>query len=53
MPLSRYNKAFGGKPGAARKAKAAMREQYGDDKGDRVFYASVAKKRPGLVKRKD
>lgn len=53
MPLSRYNKAFGGKPGAAKKAHAAMVEQYGKDKADRAFYASVNKRRPGLLKGKD
>lgn len=52
-PLSRYNRAYGGQPGAAKKAHAAMVEQYGKDKADRVFYATVNKKRPGLLKRKD
>ena len=53
MPLSRYNKAFGGAKGSAAKAHAAMVEQYGKEQGERVFYATVNKKRPGLVKRKD
>lgn len=53
-PMSRYDSAYGGKKGAARKAHAAMVEQYGSkEKADRVFYSTVNKKRPGLVKRKD
>jgi hypothetical protein len=52
-PLSRYDSAYGGKPGSARKALASMRETYGKEKADRVFYAKVAQKRPGLLKRKD
>jgi hypothetical protein len=50
MPMSRYNKAFGGKAGSAAKAHAAMVKEYGADKGERVFYASVNKRRPGLIK---
>ena len=49
MPLSRYNKAFGGSKGSAEKAHAAMTKEYGAKKGERVFYATVNKKRPGLV----
>ena len=49
MPMSKYNKAYGGAPGSAAKAHAAMVSQYGKDKGERVFYATVNKKRPGLV----
>jgi hypothetical protein len=51
MPMSRYNKAFGGKKGSAAKAHAAMVEQYGKEKAERVFYATVNKKRPGLIRR--
>ena len=51
-PLSNYNKAFGGKPGAAAKAKRAMQAQYGAEKGERIFYSSVNKRRPGLLKGK-
>jgi hypothetical protein len=50
--LSNYNKAFGGKPGAAKRAHAEMVKTYGADKADRVFYASVNKRRPGLLKGK-
>lgn len=53
MPLSNYNSAFGGQAGAAKKAHAAMVAQYGAEKADRVFYASVNKRRPGLLKRTD
>lgn len=51
MPLSRYNKAFGGGKGSAEKAHAAMVEEYGQKKGEAVFYATVNKKRPGIVRR--
>lgn len=44
MPLSRYNKAFGGKRGAAAKAHAAMAEEYGAKKGEEVFYATKNKR---------
>jgi hypothetical protein len=44
-PLSEYDKYFGGKPGAAAKAKAAMIEEYGEEKGEQVFYAKINKKR--------
>jgi len=44
MPISKYNAAFGGKRGAAAKAMAAMREQYGDKKGTQVFYATKNKR---------
>ncbi len=40
MPLSKYNEAFGGKPGSAAKAHASMVEQYGSEKGEHVFYAT-------------
>ena len=39
MPLSRYDRQFGGKKGSARKAKRAMAKQYGAKKGEQVFYA--------------
>ena len=43
MPLSKYNKAFGGKKGSATKAHAAMVKQYGAKKGEQVFYATKNK----------
>ena len=45
MPLAKYNKAFGGKPGSASKAHASMVEQYGPVKGERVFYATMNKRK--------
>lgn len=45
MPLSKYNKAFGGKKGSARKAKRAMMEHYGPEKGEDVFYGKVNKEK--------
>lgn len=50
MPLSRYDKHFGGK-GGAEKAHAAMQEQYGKEKGEEVFYATLNKKRSSAVKK--
>lgn len=43
MPLSKYDRNFGGKKGSARKAHAAMLEQYGAKKGEQVFYATKNK----------
>lgn len=43
MPLSKYDRNFGGKRGSAAKAKAAMIEQYGEEKGESVFYAKKNK----------
>ncbi len=44
MPLSRYNKAFGGKKGSAVEAHDAMVKEYGPKKGESVFYATKNKK---------
>lgn len=43
MPLSKYDKAFGGKKGSASKAHAAMVKEYGEKKGNQVFYAKKNK----------
>jgi hypothetical protein len=40
MPLSKYNKQFGGKPGSATKAHDSMLSEYGPEKGEQVFYAT-------------
>lgn len=48
MPLSRYDHLFGGRGGAA-KAHAAMVKQYGAEKGEEVFYASIKKRRKKRV----
>lgn len=45
MPMSRYNKYFGGGKGSAEKAHAAMVKEYGGEKAERVFYATVNKKK--------
>lgn len=50
MPISRYNAAFGGKPGSAQKAHDAMMKEYGAKEGTSVFYAMVNKKKPGLIR---
>lgn len=50
MPLSKYNSRFGGKSGSAAKAKAAMQKQYGAEKGEQVFYATVNKRKGRGVK---
>lgn len=44
MPLSNYNEQFGGKKGSAAKAHAAMIEKYGEEKGERIFYATKNKR---------
>lgn len=43
MPLSRYDKYFGGKRGAAEEARSAMKRTYGSKDGEHVFWARVAK----------
>jgi len=48
MPLSKYDKAFGGKKGSAAKAHAAMAKEYGDKKGEKVFYATKNKRMGGM-----
>lgn len=45
MPMSKYNKQFGGKPGSAAKAKQAMVQEYGAKKGKQVFYATKNKRK--------
>jgi len=45
MPLSKYNKQFGGKQGSAEKAHSAMVKEYGAKKGEQVFYATKNKKK--------
>jgi hypothetical protein len=44
-PMSEYDQYFGGESGAAAKAKASMIEQYGQEKGESVFYATVNEKK--------
>jgi hypothetical protein len=51
MPTSRYDKLFGGQPGAADRAKANMQKTYGRKDGETVFYATVAKRKKRAGKR--
>jgi len=44
MPISKYDRIFGGK-GSAAKALASMKKQYGPEKGRRIFYATINKRR--------
>jgi hypothetical protein len=44
MPLNRYDKYFGGKPGSADKAAKALQKEYGAEKGRGYFYAIVRKR---------
>ena len=43
MPLAKYDKNFGGKPGAATEAHDAMVKKYGPEKGKQVFYGKKNK----------
>ncbi len=51
MPLAKYNSYFGGKPGSATEAHSAMQKEYGEKKGESVFYAlkNKRKKRSGFA----
>lgn len=40
MPISKYNKEFGGAEGSAAEAESAMKAEYGAKKGEQVFYAT-------------
>ena len=52
MPLSEYNKEFGGKKGSAEKAHSAMSKEYGAERGEKIFYATKNKrKKSALVER--
>lgn len=44
MPGHRYDKFFGGQPGAADKALQNMKRTYGPKKGQTVFEATIAKR---------
>jgi hypothetical protein len=46
--LDRY---FGGKPGAAEKARAAAREEHGATRGEAVFQANLAHRRRQYARR--
>ncbi len=51
MPLSKYNREFGGQKGSAAKAHRSMLRQYGAKKGEEVFYATKNKRKSLLRKR--
>jgi hypothetical protein len=44
MAIGRYDKLFGGEPGAAEKVLANMKRTYGRAKGEQVFRATVIKR---------
>jgi hypothetical protein len=48
MPVSKYNRYFGGKRGAAQETLSAMISRYGRDEGTRVFYATKNKRKKKL-----
>lgn len=50
MPVSKYNKFYGGQKGSAAKALEAMRSRYGDAKGTSIFYAKANKERASRPK---
>ena len=50
MPMSRYDKFYGGKKGSASKAHSAMTKQYGAEKGEEVFYATKNAKKSRMSK---
>ena len=53
MPVSNYDHLFGGKPGAALKARSQMRKTYGPDKGEKVFWGTVHKRELRAKRRKE
>ena len=50
MPMSNYDQYFGGEPGSAQKAYDAMVQEYGEEKGKSVFYATLNKKKGKVSK---
>ena len=44
-PIGEYDKYFGSKPGSAKKAYDSMIDQYGEEKGKEVFYATMNKRK--------
>ncbi|MDR7528678.1 MAG: hypothetical protein QN130_12455 [Armatimonadota bacterium] len=44
MPISQYDRYFGGR-GGAQKALRAMKKQYGPERGERIFYATLNQRR--------
>ena len=49
MPVSKYDRYFGGKRGSAQETLSSMQQEYGAKKGTSVFYALKNKrKKTGL-----
>jgi hypothetical protein len=53
VPIARYNKYVGGKRGAAQETLSSMISQYGEEKGKRVFYALMNKRKKKLSEQID
>jgi hypothetical protein len=51
LPLSNYDPEYGGKKGAAGKAHSAMVKEYGEKKGEQVFYATKNKRKTAMSAR--
>lgn len=51
MPLSKYDRQFGG-AGGAEKAFNAMRQQYGKKKGEKVFYATKNRNKNNALRKR-
>jgi hypothetical protein len=45
MPVSKYDRYFGGKSGSAQKTLSSMQSEYGQKKGTSVFYALKNKRK--------
>ena len=45
MPIEKYDRYYGGKPGSAMKAMKALQSEYGGKKGTSVFYALKNKRK--------
>jgi hypothetical protein len=45
MPVSKYDRYFGGKRGSAQETLSSMQQQYGQQKGTSVFYALKNKRK--------
>jgi hypothetical protein len=43
MPLSQYDKYYGGTKGSAAEGLASMKDEYGEKEGTRTFYATKNK----------
>lgn len=48
MPVSKYNRYFGNKRGAAQETLSEMISRYGQKEGTRIFYATKNKRKKKL-----